>query len=76
MKVKHWCTGEVTDMPISDLIVENINSLHDHSGQLELMERKLEVLTRAFGLLVEHIGEGAAAKVIEDMSCPNYKVAK
>lgn len=63
-------------MPIRDVIVRNLNSSSDPCGQLEYLERKLEYLTRAFGILVEHIGEEAAEKVIDDIGCPDYKVAK
>lgn len=63
-------------MRIKEVITANIDSSNDPCGQLELLERKLEALTAAFGVLVEHIGEGAAKKIIEDMSCPDYRVAK
>lgn len=79
MRVKHWCTGEVTDLPIREVVVKCINTASGnghHVGQLEDLENRLSDLTKAFGVLVEHIGEAVAKKILDDMSCPTYKVTK
>lgn len=73
MKVKHWCSGDTVEAPIKDIVHDVLSYGNgDISGALEILECKLEVLTKAFSVLVEHIGEEAAEKIINNMICPIY----
>lgn len=63
MKVRHW-SGECADIPISEIVKYEVEATSSGYGELEDMQKRVQVLTGIVAALLQHLGDGAAQAVV------------